>query len=326
MRKFLFYALLLLPVLFAGCAPKIKLFPDAAEPLRQFVISGSAKEKVLIIPVSGVISDKPQKSLFGKPSMVQEIVSQLRLAESDREVKAVLLKINTPGGTVTASDIIYHELMNYKMKSGAKIVVAMMDVATSGGYYISLPADVIFAHPTTITGSVGVIFLIPKIDGLLSKIGVNVDVRKSGRNKDMASPFRPATEEERRILQDLTDQLGNRFAGLVKTHRKISPEEIKRITSAEVYLARDAKAIGLIDEVGYLDQALSRAKQLAGLPKDARVVVYRRTEYANDNMYNPVTSQPGRLDISLVDLNLPPALSSLDIGFYYLWLPASSSN
>ena len=216
--------------------------------------------------------------------------------------------------------------MTYKNKSGAKIVAAMMDVATSGGYYISLPADVIFAHPTTVTGSVGVVFLIPKIDGLISKIGVDVDVHKSAPNKDMASPFRPVTEEERRILQDLTDQLGSRFAGLVKKHRNLSQSEMARTTTAQVFLAPDAKALGLIDEVGYLSQALSRAKKLAGLPQDARVTVYRRTQYANDNIYNPATSPPGRLDISLIDLNLPKALSSLDAGFYYLWLPASNSN
>ena len=326
MKKYLFCLILVLAVFSAGCAPKIKLFPDATEPLREFVISGSAKEKVLVIPIQGVISDKPRGGIFKRPSMVQTVVFQLRLAEKDQLVRAVLLKVNTPGGSATASDIIYHEIMNYKKRSGAKVVAAMMDLATSGGYYISLPADSIFAHPTTITGSVGVIFLMPKIDGLMSKIGVEVDIHKSGRNKDMASPFRQATEEERRLLQDLTDTLGDRFADLVKTHRKLNPEKMDQVTTARVYIAKDAQAAGLVDEVGYLSDALSRAKKLAGLSEDARVVVYRRTEYANDNIYNTVTTQSVNLDISLVNLGLPKALSSLDTGFYYLWLPASGSN
>jgi protease-4 len=326
MKKYLICLILVLASFSAGCAPKIKLLPDATEPLREFVISGSAKEKVLVIPIRGVISDNPRGSIFKQPSMVQAVVSQLRLAEKDQLIKAIILKVNTPGGSATASDIIYHEIMNYKKKSGAKVVAAMMDLATSGGYYVSLPADLIVAHPTTITGSVGVIFLMPKIDGLMSKIGVAVDIQKSGRNKDMASPFRQATEEERRLLQDLTDTLGNRFAKLVKTHRKINPKKLDQIITARVYIAKDAKAVGLVDEVGYLSDALSRAKKIAGLSEDARVIVYRRTEYANDNIYNTATAQSGNLDISLINLNLPKALSSLDTGFYYLWLPASGSN
>jgi protease-4 len=99
-----------------------------------------------------------------------------------------------------------------------------------------------------------------------------------------------------------------------------------QVTTARVYIAKDAQAAGLVDEVGYLSDALSRAKKLAGLSEDARVVVYRRTEYANDNIYNTVTTQSVNLDISLVNLGLPKALSSLDTGFYYLWLPASGSN
>ncbi len=325
MKKYFFYGTLILATIILGCAPKIKLFPDATEPLREFAIAGSAKEKVLVIPVKGVISDEPKRSIFDRPSMVQEVVSQLKLAEKDRLIKAVLFKINTPGGSVTASDIIYHEIMNYKKNSGSKVIVAMMDLAASGGYYISLPADFIFAHPTTITGSVGVIFLMPKIDGLMSKIGVDVDIQKYGKNKDMVSPFRQSTAEEHQLLQELTDTLGNRFATLVKTHRNIGPEKMDQITTARVFIATEAKAIGLVDEIGYLTDALAKAKKMAGLTEDARVVVYRRTEYANDNIYNTSTAQSANLNLSLVDLRLLDGISSLGSGFYYLWLPAAGT-
>ena len=202
----------------------------------------------------------------------------------------------------------------------------MMEVAASGGYYISLPADYILAHPTTLTGSVGVIMLMPKVSELMDKIGVGVDIHKFGKNKDMASPFRPATAEENKLLQEITDDFGNRFIMLVKTHRKPTTAHLELAATARVFTAEEAKEIGLIDAVGYLSDALLQAKKLSGLPDDARVVVYRRTEYANDNIYNTATNQSGELNVSLINLNLPPALSSLDPGFYYLWLPAAGSN
>ena len=109
-----------------------------------------------------------------RPSQVQEVVSRLRRAEKDEEVKAVLLEINSPGGSITASDILYHEIMDFKERTGARVVAALMDVAASGGYYIALPADRIIAHPTTITGSVGVILVQPKVTGLMDKLGLRL--------------------------------------------------------------------------------------------------------------------------------------------------------
>lgn len=327
MKKSLVCLLMCIFVLGFGCAaPKIKLFPDATEPLREFAITGEADEKVLVVSIRGVISERPRWRLFEKPSMVQEIVSQLRMAEKDTRIKAVLFKVDTPGGSVTASDILYHELMNFKKLSAAKIVVAMMGLATSGGYYVSLPADYIFAHPTTVTGSIGTILMIPKVDGLMEKIGVGVDVHKSGENKDILSPLRPSTDEEREILQDLTNALGQRFIQLVKNHRNLDEEKLAKIATARVYLAQEARELGLVDEIGYLSDALSKAKEIAGLPANARIVVYRRTEYANDNLYNPATLQSGGMDLSIVNLDLPAVSTTLDSGFYYLWLPAADQD
>ena len=141
----------------------------------------------------------------------------------------------------------------------------------------------------------------------------------------MASPFRQATAEENKLLQAMADDFGNRFIALVKTHRKPSNDQVAQTATARIFTAEQAKDIGLIDAVGYLSHALSTAKKLSGIPDDSRVVVYRRTEYANDNIYNTAVSQTGDLKVSLVNLNLPPALSDLDPGFYYLWLPATGS-
>jgi protease-4 len=325
MRKIKLYLILILVAVVLGCAPKIKLYPDATDPLREFTISGTGKEKVLMIPIKGILSDKSRGTIIDKPSIVQEVVSQLQLAEKNKEIKAVVLKINSPGGSVTASDILYHEIAAFKKRSGVKVVAAMMDVAASGGYYISLPADYILAHPTTLTGSVGVIMLMPKVNELMDKIGVGVNIHKFGKNKDMASPFRPATAEENKLLQEITDDFGNRFIMLVKTHRKPTTAHMELTATARVFTAKEAKEIGLIDAVGYLSDAFATAKKLSGLMDDARVVVYRRTEYANDNIYNTATSQTGDLNVSLINLNLSPAISSLDPGFYYLWLPVTGT-
>ena len=153
----------------AGCSlPRVTLFGEPAEPLKEFTLQGTAPGKILVLPVEGVISDKTKKQLIrSQPSMLQQTVAFLKHAEQDPEIKALLIKVNSPGGTVTASDILYHELSAYKQRTGVKIIVSMMNVAASGAYYISLPADYIMAHPTTVTGSIGVIFMRPGVSGLM---------------------------------------------------------------------------------------------------------------------------------------------------------------
>ncbi len=307
-----------------GCeAPKIRIFPSHADPLKEYTLQGKEKAKVLVISIRGIISDAPQRQFVStRPSMVQEIVSQLRKAEDDPEVKAVLLKIDSPGGSVIASDLIYNEIMAFKQRKKVKIVAAMMGVAASGGYYIALPADFILAHPTTVTGSVGVLFLNPNVTGLMEKIGVDVNVSKTGKNKDMGSPFRQATEEEQKILQDITEQLGQRFLDRIAENRKLEPNKLKEISSARIYLADDALKLGMIDRIGYLDEAVGEARKLASLPENAKIVVYRRTEYADDNLYNTSTSRYEGRGPSLISLELPGSLTSLQTGFYYLWQAA----
>ena len=168
MRKQRFLSILLLvaaALLAGGCGGlRVNIGADAREPLKEFTLEGKEKGKVLVIPVRKFLSDAPRRGFLGeRASLVQEVVAQLRLAEKDQEIKALLLEINSPGGSITASDILYHEIMEFKQQTKAKVVAALMDVAASGAYYIALPADRIVAHPTTITGSVGVIFMKPKV-------------------------------------------------------------------------------------------------------------------------------------------------------------------
>ena len=309
-----------------GCAPfKVNLFPNSSEPLKEFVLQGNAEEKIIVIPVKGTISDYPPINfMYSRPSVLQETVSQLKLAEKDPDVKAVILKIDSPGGSVTASDMLYNEILSFKERSGIVVVSIMMDVAASGGYYIALPSDSIIAHPTTLTGSVGVIFMRPKFVGLMDKIGLRVDVSKSGKNKDMGSPFRHASAEEEKMFQEIISSLGARFTSLVQKHRKIDYTAMSEISTGKVMLADEALQYKMIDKIGYIGDAITAAKNISGISAKARVVVYRRIEYANDNLYNNVTNEYEQKGKQLLNLGMFEPMISMPPGFYYIWMPAVS--
>jgi protease-4 len=312
---------LALSLALGGCAaPRLTLFPDATDPYRESTLEGSGPNKVLLLQIEGQISEESSSGMLrNRPGVVQEMVAQLRRAEKDDRIRALVLKVNSPGGSVTASDLLYHELSSYKQRTGVPVVAVLMGLAASGGYYVSLPADRIVAHPTTVTGSVGVIFLQPKVDGLMAKIGVGVDVAKSGERKDMGSPFRPSTPEEQRLIQELTAGLGQRFTDLVARHRKIEGAALAEVASARVFLAPEALKLGLVDEIGYLPDGFAAARRLAGLPADARVVTYRRSEYPDDTAYNTLEAALPGTAPALVNLDLPVDLGPYRTGFYYLW-------
>jgi protease-4 len=303
----------------ACTGPQLKIFSETPEPLREFTLEGIGKDKILLIPVNGLISDMPKRGVIRtSASLVEQVVSQMNKAEKDKQIKAILFKINSPGGTITASDLLYHEIASFKERTDAKIIVSMMDIAASGAYYMSLPADMIIAHPTSVTGSVGVIFLKPKVIGLMDKIGLGVDVKKFGKNKDMGSPFRDSSEEEQTLLQKAVDDFGDRFLRLVQKHRKLSEQAFKEISTGRVLLADDAWKLGLVDKIGYLSDAVKESKKLARVSEDARVVVYRRVEFPEDNYYNVAGVASEDLNISAISINLTETLS-LKAGFYYLW-------
>ena len=327
MKRLYFIAVLFLIILITGCAaPRVNLFNTVPDPLKEFTLEGTGSDKVLLISITGTISDSPRKDLLSSsPGVVEEVVAQINKAKQDKRIKAVLFKINSPGGTITASDILYHEISVYKEKAGVKIAVSMMDVAASGAYYISLPADVIVAHPTTITGSVGVISLMPKVAGLMDKLGLGVDVKKFGKHKDMGSPFRDSSEDEQKLMQKTVNSFGERFIALVKKHRKLTPQALAEVSTARVFLADEALTLGLVDKIGYISDALQETKKIAGISEDAKVVVYRRMDFPEDNYYNNAEAISGKPNIPLINIELPEALN-LKAGFYYLWSGAISAN
>jgi len=321
MKKTLLTIFVLASLILCGCQPRVNLFPDGTDPLLEKVQQGEGDNKVLVVSIDGTISAEGKRGLLGSsPSLVQEVSSRLKKAAEDEDIKALVLKVNSPGGGVTASDILYHEIVRFKEKTGAKVVVSMMDVAASGGYYVSLPADHIMAHPTTLTGSIGVIFIRPKIEGLMDKIGVSVEVSKSGRNKDMGFPFKPDTPEQKKIIDGIINDYADRFQGLVKKHRSISADQLKTIFTAQVFSAEGAKKAGLVDSLGYLPDAIEKACKLSGIAQDSKVITYKRKSYPNDTLYNSASSQavgPALINIDAGNLMPPKA------GFHYLWLPAA---
>lgn len=303
----------------AGCI-SVSLFPQM-QPLREKTVQGTAAEKILMIDVSGIIAEKSSDGgPFGaSEDLVVRLKEELSMAAEDSHVKALLLRINSPGGTVTASDVIYHELLAFKAKHRVPIVAVIMDVGASGGYYVASAADRIIVHPTSVTGSVGVIMLRVNAEGLLQKIGVEASAIKSGSKKDIGSPFRPMTEEERAIFQGMIDGFQSRFLEVVtKSRGALSADRLKLVADGRVLTGPQAVQLGLADQVGYLDDAITAAKQTAGIP-DARVVVYARPGTYKNNIYSEFQGQ-GSLE-ALAHLDVMGLVRGGSPQFLYLWMP-----
>lgn len=318
--------LLLLVVLCAACSPKINLFPDHTEPLEEFTLQGDGAQKILLLHLRGMISTSPRSGLLREdPSLVQEVSARLHKAEQDDAVKAVVLAIDSPGGSVTASDILYTRIMRHREKTGSAVVALLMGVAASGGYYAAAGADRIMAHPTSITGSVGTIFIRPDLAGLMDKVGVQAEVTKSGKYKDISSWFRNSSKEERRILQQMIDQLNQRFLDVVRTQRKLNQQQMETVARAGVFTAGQAQELGLVDQTGYAEDAFALARSLAGLEEDARIVTYRREKFSDDTPYNTLAYTRSNAGLPLLN-DAAKLLKALEPGFHYLWLPASPLN
>jgi protease-4 len=200
----------------------------------------------------------------------KEAVDELKEYTKDSSIKAIILRVDSPGGAVGPSQEIYSEVKKTIAKK--KVIVSMGSVAASGGYYISAPATKIIANPGTLTGSIGVIMEIPNIEGLMNKIGIKTEVIKSGRHKDLASAFRTMGKEEREILQGVMDNVHEQFIKAVAEGRKIKIEELRKIADGRIFTGEQAKTYGLVDELGTLEDAIKTAATLAGMKEEPEVV------------------------------------------------------
>jgi protease-4 len=311
-------------VLGSGCVfvvgNPLSPFGSEKRPLEETTVEGEGRAKIAIIDVTGEITGEPSRRAFGlveEESTVARVEAELTAAADDDAVKAVILRVNSPGGGVTASDDINTQLQRFKRDTKKPVIAALGDTAASGGYYVACAADRIVANPTTVTGSIGVILLSLDIEGLMAKIGVKNETYKAGAHKDILSPLRAATPEERRIVQDVLDHMHARFIDVVKAGRpRLDTQHLAEITDGRIFDAPQAQRLGLVDDIGSVHDAIALAKQTAGL-SEAKVIRYRRRGETAETIAARAASAP-QVNLLAVDLG---GFTPASPRFMYLWAP-----
>jgi protease-4 len=311
----------------SGCTGvNVSLLP-ATKPLEEQVLEGKGTPKILLVDLDGVISFKEETDklqLSARPSKVAFFREALRKAEADSDIAGVIMRINSPGGTVAASDTIYHEIMSFKQRRKIPVNAYIMELCASGGYYVASASDRIIASPTAVTGSIGVIVMKFNIEELLSKIGVSAETYKSGPKKDFWSPFRPSTEEEKKMLQDIVDKLYTRFVEVVYANRQklLTEQEVKALADGRILTASGALEARLIDQVSYLDETIDAMKKALHI-EQARVITYIRPKTFKSNIYSEYSEMPllGSPVINLISINAEELSLFSGVQFMYLWNP-----
>ncbi len=253
-----------------------EVFSATEEPFIEEVIEeGNASKKIAVLEVNGAIQDTGDvTSFFQSPGYNHSaFMENLEHVKEDKDVKGIILKVNSPGGGVVESAEIHDKLVEISEETKKPIYISMGSMAASGGYYISAPADKIYASPETLTGSLGVIMQGVNYAGLAEKYGVEFVTIKSGEFKDIMSPSREMTEEEKNILQTMINNSYEGFVDVIASGRGLSEEEVRSIADGRIYDGRQAKEIGLIDDFGYFEdvtEAMKKNEKLAG----AQVVSY----------------------------------------------------
>jgi protease-4 len=271
----------LLPLIGMGCISVLCVFSftamsglgaSAAAPESTSHLSGPLSgPAVAAIDIQGAIVSGPAAVLgVSAYTSSSDVVPLIHSAASNPEVKAILLRVDSPGGSVVASDEIYHALR----ECGKPVVVWMGETAASGAYYISMAAEYIVANPNTLTGSIGVISEFPEASELMEKLGVSVSVIKSGEVKDMGSLYRPMTEAEKRAWREKIDEIYESFLQIVADGRGLPVETVRPLADGGVFTGREAQELGLIDSLGYEEDAVAKAAELGGITGKPRVILY----------------------------------------------------
>jgi len=329
------YALTLLTA--GGCGPvhfAVGVSPGDQK-LTSSVVSRDGKwfsDQVAVIDVSGLIINAEKPGLIQRgENPVSELHEKLQEAAKDARVKAVILRLNTPGGGVTASDVMYRDVIRFRQESGKPVVALMMDVTASGGYYVACAADRIVTYPTSVVGSIGVIMQTISVKPALSKIGIHAEALTSGKNKDAGSPLSTLTDDQRQVLQNLVDDFYARFVELVRHARPGIPQErFAEVTDGRVVSGTQAVALGLADQAGDIFDAREVAQQLAGIDHADLIVYHRRLEYAGSpyalTHHGPGPGAQSGTQVNLMQLNLAGSLPGFNtpggpVGVYYLWQP-----
>ena len=291
---------------------------------------GWSSGKIAIIPVEGMLANA-RSGGFLQPTdnPVSKFVQEMNEAEKDDSVKAVVLRVNSPGGTVSSSDTMYTVIQRFKEKTHKPVVASTQEVAASGAYYVSCAADKIVAAPTSVVGSIGVIFETMEFQGTLDKLGVTAAAIKSGSLKDMGSPFRAMKPDERAVMQQMVDEYFHRFVHIVADHRPVTEQPVAELGtyakdgyaglySGRVFSGEEARKLGLADQVGQLTDALDLARKLANVPNASAILYERPYGYGGSIYASASVPQP---QANVMKLELPESRVFLPGGFYYLWEP-----
>ncbi len=320
-------ALLISLAVLAGCGPaafRVEVIP-AHQELQETEIERDKGlfvfDKIAVIDVDGLLINKRKGGWMREgENPVSLFEEKLDRAAGDRDVKAVVLRINSPGGTVAASDIMHHSLREFKRETGKPVVACILDLGCSGAYYLASGCDGILAQPGSVTGSIGTIVQTFSVAGTMEKIGVKAVAIKSGELKDIGSPLHDLRAEEREVLEGIINQFYEQFLEVVQEGRKdMGEEKLRGLADGRVFTADEAAQEGLIDRIGYPADGIEWAKEIAVVEK-ARVVMYHRPSGYKPNVYGSAATGDGGVG-ALINFELPDWLSSGGAQFLYLWQP-----
>jgi protease-4 len=287
--------------------------------LQESVVLGTSGPKIVIVELSGVITEEQERArlpIGERPTIVVETRNVLDRAAEDPDVAGVILRINTPGGSVAASDTLHHEIERWKTETKRPVVAYLNGLATSGGYYVAMASDRVIAHPSAVTGSIGVIMPGFSVEGLMEKYGVADQTLTSGPYKDAGSMLRDMTPQEKKQLLSVINDLFARFEDVVAKGRpNLTRERVTELSDGRVYSAKQALDAGLVDQLGYLEDAIAEVESRANVD-ESRVVIYHRSNQTRENIY----SRTPNISVQVTDVNLLPIpRTDLAPGFYYLW-------
>lgn len=269
----------------------------------------SQAEKIAVIYVEGVIvGGRGQSNVFVEQGGTDLVIKQLHEARDDESVKAIVLRINSPGGSAAASQEVGEEIKKVRAK-GKIVVTSMGDVAASGGYWLAACTDKIYANSTTMTGSIGVYMPYANWEELYKKVGIYQEKIKSGAHKDILSPERPMTSEERAIIQVMVDDIYNQFVAVVADGRKMDETEVRKLADGRIYTGNQAKQLGLVDELGNMYDAIDGAAELAGISNKSEI-----KEFGKQSPWNMLFGANEQASSLLEKVLLNQAKNALNMG------------
>ena len=279
-KKGFFYVLISLVLLAVPGCVTVNLYPQEKGLEEKVIKPSRAEDKILFLPIRGFIGDEPRRGgiplLGGKIDQVHLLEQEFQKASRDPHVKAVILRIDSPGGTVTASDRLYHRIREFRKKTGIPVVAFFGDLGASGAYYAAMGSDEVWARPTSVVGSIGVMIANLGFEGLMKKVGVSDRTIASGPEKEMGSPLRTMTPEDRKIFEGLVQDFYQKFLDVVEKNRRIKGKKLSALADGRVFTASQAQKANLIDHIGYRSDLVRSLKQKLRLGH-VKLVRYQET-------------------------------------------------